>query len=156
MKKIFNNIEEMVGAALLAIMALITCTNVFFRYVLHASISASEEICTLLFVLLSLFGAAVAVKRKAHLGLTVLTERFSPVVLKWVTVFGYICGVVFCAVLVYEGIFMVRNEYVYKVLTISMNWPEWIFGTFVPIGGFFIGVRFIQMIVGELRKKDGE
>ncbi len=162
MKKFFNNIEECVGAVLLAVMTLITVTNVFCRYVLHASISASEEITTLLFVLLSLLGSAVAVKRKAHLGLTILTDRLSPKAQKYITVFGYLCGVLFCAILVYEGIFMVKNEYDYKVLTISMNWPEWIFGMFVPIGGTFIGIRFIQMIYKELKGtkelsgKDGE
>lgn len=150
------SIDEIIGAILLAVMCLITCTNVFCRYILHASISASEEICTLFFVLLSLLGSAVAVKRRAHLGLTILTDALPKKITKWIIIFGYVVGVVFCCILIWKGISMAQNEYIYQVKTISMNWPEWIFGTFVPIGGFFIAIRFIQCIVQDVKKKDGE
>lgn len=156
MKKWYNNIEEGIGSVLLLFMTLLTVANVVSRYILHASIAASEEIATLLFVLVSLLGAAVAVKRKAHLGLTVLTERMSPRLYRRVTIFGYACGVIFCMFLVVYGARMVWNEYTYKILTISMNWPEWIFGLFVPVGGMFIGIRFLQMIYIETKTKDTE
>lgn len=115
------------------------------------SISASEEIATLLFILLSLMGSAIAVKRRAHLGLTIITDHLPPKIQSIVTIFGFLCGIVFCVILAYEGWIMVKNEYQLKILTISMNWPEWIFCTFIPIGSISILLRFVQQIVIEIK-----
>lgn len=149
--KIIDHIDEFICAVLLFMMTCITFINVASRYVFHASISASEEIATLLFILLSLMGSAIAVKRRAHLGLTIITDRLPPMVQSVITIFGYLCGVIFCAVLAYEGIIMTINEYQLGILTISMNWPEWIFCTFIPIGAISIILRFLQQIVAEIR-----
>ena len=34
-----------------------------------------------------------------------------------------------------------------------MQWPEWIFGSFVPIGAFFLTLRFIQVLIAEIKTK---
>ena len=36
-----------------------------------------------------------------------------------------------------------------------MNWPEWIFDAFVPIGGVSITIRFLQMAVLEIKSTGG-
>lgn len=74
MNKILDNIEEWLVCICLAVMTLITFVNVIARW-FSASLSFSEEITTYLFVLLSLLGAAIAAKRGAHLGLTLITDH---------------------------------------------------------------------------------
>ena len=32
-----------------------------------------------------------------------------------------------------------------------MQWPEWIYATFIPFGAFFITIRFAQALVQELK-----
>lgn len=150
MKKYLDHIDEFICAILLFVMTCVTFTNVLSRYVLHMSISASEEVATLLFILLSLMGSAIAVKRRAHLGLTIITDHLPPKAQSIVTIFGYLCGIAFCGVLAYEGAIMAINEYKLGILTISMNWPEWIFCLFIPIGAISILLRFIQQIVVEI------
>ena len=49
MKNFLDHFEEYFVASLLAIMTLITCVNVFFRYVLGASIDWAFEVTTFLF-----------------------------------------------------------------------------------------------------------
>jgi C4-dicarboxylate transporter DctQ subunit len=98
-----------------------------------------------LFVLLSLFGSAVAAKRRAHLGLTILTDRLPWRINKFIFAFGYACAAVFCAILVWKGIDMVKTSLRFKTVTLAMNWPEWIFNSFVPIGGAVIGIRYVQL-----------
>ena len=63
LKKILDNIEEVLCAICLSIMTIITFINVIARYVLSASLSFTDEITTYLFVLLSLLGSAIAAKR---------------------------------------------------------------------------------------------
>lgn len=132
-------------------MACVTFVNVLSRYVLHMSISASEEIATLLFILLSLLGSAVAVKRRAHLGLTVITDLLPPRAQSALTIIGYLVGIGFSLVVAYEGVLMTVSEYKIGILTISMNWPEWIFCMFIPVGAAAIALRFAQQIAVEFR-----
>lgn len=150
-KKYLDHIDEFICAVLLFVMTCVTFTNVLSRYILHMSISASEEIATLLFILLSLMGSAIAVKRRAHLGLTIITDHLPPKAQSITTIFGYLCGIVFCGVLAYEGTIMTINEYKLGILTISMNWPEWIFCLFIPIGAVSIILRFAQQIFYEIK-----
>ena len=46
---------------------------------------------------------------------------------------------------------MVINQYNLGMETSAMQWPEWIYATFVPFGAFFITIRFIQATIQELR-----
>lgn len=37
-----------------------------------------------------------------------------------------------------------------------MQWPEWMFGMFVPISGAVLAVRYIQLFVVTLLKREEE
>ena len=57
------------------------------------------------------------------------------------------------------GIQMVISQYRLGQETAAMQWPEWIFGSFVPIGALFATVRFVQVLIEEIRgtgEKEGE
>ena len=75
---ILKRIEEILSVICLGTMTVLAFANVVSRYVFSASFSFSEEITTYLFVLLSLLGTAIAAKRKAHLGLTIITDLVNP------------------------------------------------------------------------------
>ena len=92
-KKFLNDIEEILCAICLSVMTIIAFMNVVSRFLLSASLSFTDEITTYLFVLLSLMGSAVAAKRGAHLGLTVLTDIVSPSVKKILKIIGFVSGV---------------------------------------------------------------
>ena len=117
------------------------------------SLSFSEEITTYLFVLLSMMGTAIAAKRRAHLGLTVLPDAVNFKARKALLVFVYGLATVFSALLVYYGILMVINQYNLGMVTSAMQWPEWIYATFVPFGAVFVTIRFAQATIQEARVK---
>ena len=75
--KILDKIEEVLVCLCLVTMTALTFGNAVLRK-LGSGIFFSEEISTYLFVLLSLLGSAIAAKRGAHLGLTIVTERVGP------------------------------------------------------------------------------
>lgn len=156
MKKVMNNIEEYLCAGCLSIMTLLTFANVVARYVFSASFSFSEEITTYLFVLLSLMGAAIAAKREAHLGFTLISDIVPPTVRKAMKLISYLFAIVFCAALFYYGLLMTISQFQRQQVTAGMQWPEWIFGSFVPIGSIFITLRFIQLFVKTLKTKEKE
>lgn len=63
MKKMLSLLEDNICAIILLIMTLLTCVNVFARYVLNSSMPFVEELTSLGLIVLSLTGAAVAAKR---------------------------------------------------------------------------------------------
>jgi len=149
--KILDRIEEAICIICLIAMTTLVFANVFSRYVLHLSLSFSEEITTNLFVLLSMMGTAIAARRRAHLGLSILTDAVSPKARRALLIFGYDLSTVFCFAVFFYGIKMVRNEYILGQVTPSMQWPEWIYGCFVPFGAAFMTLRFAQVTLEEIR-----
>ena len=132
--KILDKIEEGICIICLIAMTVLVFGNVVSRFVLHLSLSFSEEITTNLFVLLSMMGTAIAAKRRAHLGLSILTDAVNPKLRRVMLIFGFGLATVFCFAVFFYGIKMVRNEYILGQVTPSMQWPEWIYGCFVPFG----------------------
>ena len=149
--RIFDKIEEILAIACLTVMTVLAFANVVARFLLSASFSFSEEITTYLFVLLSLLGTAIAVRRRAHLGLTIITDIVSPNVKKVLHIIGYLFAVAFSGALFFYGIQMVMNQVRLGQVSATMQWPEWIYGSFVPIGAFFVVVRFIQVLIEEVK-----
>lgn len=143
-KKIFNEIEDNLLAAMIVVMTVLAFVNVIARYVFLASFPWVEELNRLGLVILSYMGAAVALKNNAHLGLTIITDRLPEKAQKVVNAFGCVCGLFVCAVATYCGFVMVASERSHNVLTQGMQWPEYLFGMWLPIGCIVLGVRFIQ------------
>ncbi len=147
MNKILDNIEEILVCVCLTVMTLLTFVNVFARYLFSASLSFSEEITTYLFVLLSLLGSAIAAKRGAHLGLTLITDHVKPKAAHIMGIVSMAVATAFSGIICYFGVFMALNQFNKGQLTAGTQLPEWIFGSFVPIGALFVTIRFAQNLV---------
>ena len=147
MKKIIDNIEEIVVIIALAVMTVLTFSNVVTRYIFNFSMNFAEEISTYSFVLLSLFGASIALKRGAHLGFTLLAEHVPAIVARIFEVISALCGVLFSAVIFWYGIQMTITQFQRGQLSLGVQVPEWIYGSFVPLGAFFLLIRFIQVFI---------
>ena len=144
MNKILDYIEESLVCVCLVVMTALTFVNVVARYVFSASLSFSEEITTYLFVLLSLLGSAIAAKRGAHLGLTIISDRVGPKAGRVLGIISMAFATAFSAIICYFGFFMALNQFNKGQLTAGTQLPEWIFGSFVPIGALFVTIRFAQ------------
>lgn len=152
MKKILDNLENYVMSAGLTIMTFITVINVISRKFLGLSMSFLEEITTAMFLLITLLGAAVAAKKGSHLGLSALTDLLPKKLQKYVVLFTWLTSVVFSVLLIKFGIDMVQSEIRMGITTPSLGWPEAIFGSFVPIGGVFILLRFTQWTFNTIKQ----
>ncbi|WP_312060960.1 TRAP transporter small permease [Anaerotignum sp.] len=153
LKKFLNHIEEVLSAICLAVMTVLAFVNVIARYVFSASLSFTDEITTYLFVLLSLLGAAIAAKRGAHLGFTILQDIVCEKLRRIMVLIGYGFAVLFSGAICYYGVFMVLSQYAKKQITSGMQWPEWTFGSFVPVGAFFLTIRFLEIFIKEINHK---
>ena len=151
MKAILSRIEEVLCVIALVIMIVLTFANVIARYVFSASFSFSEEITTYLFVLLSLLGSAVAARRKAHLGFTALIDIVPENVRRIFHAISFLLATLFSSALFVFGMKMVYSQMSRGQVTAGMQWPEWIFGAFVPLGAFFITLEFLFLLINVLK-----
>ncbi|MCI8416795.1 MAG: TRAP transporter small permease [Lachnospiraceae bacterium] len=156
MKKFLAELEDNFCGMILLVMTILTCINVFARYVFRSSMPFVEELTSLGLVIISLTGAAVAAKRGAHLGLTLLTDFLPKKAQKACIILGHILGIVFGAIMLYYGVLMARQEFVLGQKTAGMQWPEWLFGMFIPISGAVLLIRYGQLAITTWMKKEDE
>ena len=135
-----SKIEKLVACVCVSIMAVLVFVNVIARYVFGNSLAVSDEMSTYLFVLMSFMGTAVAARRKAHLGLSIVTDHVSPRARLIISMVMYAISALFC-------LLMVISQYQMGQQTATMQWPEWIYGSFVPVGAAFAMMAFLQTMV---------
>ena len=108
---------------------------------------------------MSFMGTAIAARRRAHLGLSIITDRVSPHTRLIIQLVMYGISVLFCLLIVFFGVQMVISQYRLGQETANMQWPEWIYGSFVPIGAAFAAIAFFQTMLvmcKEYKEQEGE
>lgn len=143
--KIINHVEEFVMVIGLAIMVVMNFLNVVCRYLLpQAPFSYTEELNTLLFVWITVFGIAYGYKRGSHTGLTLITDRLSKNVALVVLIFGTFASIIFMGIVFCTGCQMVNNQLrfgnVFPGLGISSAWG----GLAIPLGAMLTIIRAVQ------------
>lgn len=155
----FEKIEKFVSCACVSIMAVLVFSNAIARFLFKHSLAVSDEMSTYLFVLMSFMGTAIAARRRAHLGLSIITDRVSPHTRLIIQLVMYGISVLFCLLIVFFGVQMVISQYRLGQETANMQWPEWIYGSFVPIGAAFAAIAFFQTMLvmcKEYKEQEGK
>jgi C4-dicarboxylate transporter DctQ subunit len=142
--KALDIIENTIMVSSMILMLVITFANVLVRKFTTWNFAFSEELVAPLFILLTLVGAAAVARRGGHIGLSALTDLLPKGVQKYIKLFTALVSVFFSALTFYYGYQMVLGEIESGMLTAALQWPEWVFGSFVPVGGFFMTLEFIN------------
>lgn len=78
-------LSEVPAAILVAVEILVLLAGVTARYVFNAPLTWSDELASILFLWLAMFGAVIALRRGEHMRLTTLVNRMAPARRAWVT-----------------------------------------------------------------------
>ena len=125
----------------------LTVGNVLSRKVLHRSWSFTEELVGAVFVLITLVAAALACREGELVSLPLLTDRLPEKTRKPIAVLITVLAVIFTAILFKYGMDKVITQLENGKRTFVLNWPEWIFWSFVPIGAGCMVLHFIEYCV---------
>jgi tripartite ATP-independent transporter DctM subunit len=101
---------EAVVATLLVAEIFILSTGVTARYVFHAPLVWSDELASILFLWLSMLGAAVALRRGEHLRMTGLIGRFGPHARALLEAFALAASITFLLLMLPHAIAYAREE----------------------------------------------
>ncbi|SKA69310.1 TRAP transporter small permease [Desulfobaculum bizertense] len=152
---ILSRIAEKLGELLLLLCGVgMVCDislQVFFRYVLNDSLFWSEELGRILLVWLTFFGASVAYKRGAHIGVDVLVSRFSAPVQRILRVFSHLVCLCFFAVILFYGTQFLGFLKFQSTTTLGIS-KQLPFLT-VPVSAAFLLLHGLYFLLRDLRGK---
>ena len=94
---------EYLVIGLIGALAILVAVEVFFRYVLNASISWYDEFAGYLLVWVTFWGAVLALDRGRHIGFETVLERFPILAQKLTMTIVYLLLITLQMVLVYYG-----------------------------------------------------
>lgn len=134
LRKILNgSLSILAGGSFLA-MVLLTCWQVFTRYVLKNPSSWSEELVSYLFAWMTLFGASIVVGERGHMNIPLVVERMGDKGRKFFAILAEVIACLFAVViLVYGGIQI--TSLAMGQMTSSLGLPIGVFYLALPISG---------------------
>ena len=147
LKWFFDNFEEVLGASLLFVMAILAFINVITRYFIKYSFAPTEELEVSGLVYLTMLGASAAFKRDLHLKLLFLQTKLSKRASRFLNLFSLIVSFFLFSVIAFSSYFHIKDEIDLQITTEALNIPEWIYVIAIPIGCILINIRIIQRIV---------
>ena len=130
MKKILkflnDYLEETICIILMSVMTIIIFIQVIMRYVMHNSLSWSEELARYCFIWLIYIGVAYGCKLMKHIKIDAALKLFPEKVRPYITIVGELLVLAFAAYIVVTGV--------------ELTYKQWLFGKASPALGSSIAV----------------
>jgi TRAP-type C4-dicarboxylate transport system permease small subunit len=154
LKRFIERFEEIIGSTLLVAMCAVAMLQAGSRFLSRVTeikpVYWTEEACTLLFIWLCFVGASYALKTGDHFAVEVLRRKLPLKARRILHGAGLVCVACFSGLLVwYGGDLAIRSAH---VVTPSLEIPRSVTYAALPVGGFLMLVRSMEMLV--LRAKD--
>ncbi|AMY72292.1 TRAP transporter small permease [Frigidibacter mobilis] len=151
LKLIDEHFEEAIVVFLMAMMSALIGVQIFMRYVMGASLSWSEELARYFFIWATYIGIAYAVRKDAHIRVTMGTDLLPPRGRAYVRVLTHVIFAGFALFVMYQGWFMVEKTFRFGQKSASLGVPMGIV-YLAPFTGFLLVVlRLVQAVLLDLR-----
>lgn len=136
-------------------MIIVIFLQVFFRFVIEASLSWSEELARYIMAYAVFIGAAIAAKEGAHIGINVVVGALPKPFNKYMRVIALFISFIFSVVLVYLSALIVMFLIKTGQKSPAMLIPIWIAYFAVPLGGVLMSIRFLQSTYRQFNQEGG-
>ena len=147
-------IEEVLAALSLGLVALITFGNVLVRYFSDFSFAFTEEVSICLMVMMTLFGASIAVVRDHHMRITFLADKLPAPWRQRAELFTLAAIVLMFLILTVFGAQFAYDDYRFEVTSPALGVPEWIYTAWLPLLSAVVTARAIGRAVRLVRRSD--
>jgi TRAP-type C4-dicarboxylate transport system permease small subunit len=144
-------IEEVLIAAAMAAMALITVANVVTRYLTNISLAFTEEYSVVLMVIVTLLGTALATATNRHIRIGFFVDLLKSQHKRWFAVASAGFTALCFGLLAVFGGQLAYDEYRYEVLSSGLGHPNWWYTVWLPIMAIVVALRAIERLIRILR-----
>ncbi|WP_339234520.1 TRAP transporter small permease [Oceanobacillus sp. FSL W7-1281] len=153
--KVSKGLDRLCMLLLVVITAVMTGSLVimiFGRNFFNTSFASLEEISRYTFVWLTFIGAAIAFKRKEHMGMDFIVSKLRGKAAKYVEALQDIFALILFALFIYYGAELaVLNM---NVVSLQSGIPMGYVYFIIPISGFIMAVHAIDHMIKRSNKKD--
>lgn len=150
-RKTLNMILDILAGGSFIFMTLLTCWQVFTRYILGSPSSWSEELVSYLFAWMALLGASLVVGERGHMNIPLLVEKSGPPVRKALGIFAEVVAAVFAAVILVYGGVQITNLAMGQ-MTSSLGVAIGVFYVVLPLSGvlniIYCIINIIEILSG--------
>lgn len=147
-------IEEVLIAAAMAAMALITFGNVVVRYLTNVSFAFTEEYSVVLMVVVTMIGSSLAVAAGRHIRIGVLIDGMTPALRRRFEMIAMAAVIVCFGILLIYGGSLAWDEYRYEVLSPGLGNPQWLYTGIMPLLAIAVIARAVGRIIRLSRGED--
>jgi TRAP-type C4-dicarboxylate transport system permease small subunit len=146
LKKIFDNIEEIITVPLMATLLVVLTWQIGTRWLLDSPSLWSEELARVLFMYMALIGGALAIKRGSHVNITFFSDMLPHLVKVSLILLLELAVLISIFAIIYLGYQHVQRTAFFDLITlgVSVSWLNYS----LPIGGVFMVVRQCQKLYG--------
>ena len=156
MSFILREAEKIICAVLFLAMTFLGFANVVVRYGTHYSLAASEELLTNGFLLLTVFGAAIAARRGEHLAVTLVHDLLPRPLQRVVFGLSLLLTALLLGLSAWYSWQAVTNLMANGMRSYALGIPAWYYQAAVPFGFALVLVRYLQHAVEMLRRTASE
>ena len=138
-----SKVGAAVGAAALTAMIVLITVQVISRRFMAAPMVVADELSGYLLVICTFSALGYALLHGDHIQVTLLTDRLSAGVRRWLVVLWCVIGLPFVALLVWRTTDLALDSFRTGSFSVSAtNFVLWPFQAFIPLG---FAVLFVQM-----------
>jgi TRAP-type C4-dicarboxylate transport system permease small subunit len=148
-------VEEVLVAACMAAMALITAANVALRYLTNVSIAFTEEYSVALMVGVALLGTAVATAAGRHIRIGYFTDDLAPRARRRAEMAAMALVMLCFGLLVVFGARLAWDEYRFEVLSSGLGHPNWWYTGWLPVLSLVVVLRALGRFIRLARGGEG-
>ena len=148
-KKSFCDLDSLIMALMLLIICIVMIMQVVARYIFNAPLVWSEEIARDLFIWMTMIGFSYNARTNNNIEMTLLTDKFSPKVNKYLTFIKNVVGFLLFLFLIFPTISYYKTQIpsVSPTLLFSMGW----IGISVPIGMILCAMQYLIHCILDIR-----
>ena len=155
LRNILTRLLNVLAGGSFLVMVVLTCWQVFTRYILGNPSSWSEELVSYMFAWMSLLGASLVTSERGHMNIPILVEQAGPGAQKLLMCVGELIAFLFSAVILVFGGVQIANLAMGQ-MTSSLGVPIGIFYVVVPLSGVLNMVYTALNIADIVRQKEAK
>jgi TRAP-type C4-dicarboxylate transport system permease small subunit len=140
-------IDEMLGAAAMAIICVISIANVVVRYATDISFAFTEEFSVFLLVFMTMIGTALAFATDDHIRITFFVERMGPKGRRLAGLLSLAATVVVFSLVLWFGALFAFDQWEFEETSAGLGYPTWIYSVWLPILAGVVILRVIRRAV---------
>lgn len=140
---------EAVAAMLVVAEIILLLSGIVARYVLHTPLTWSDELASLLFLWLAMFGAVVALRRGEHMRMSSLVSRMAPDNASLFEAIAVVCALIFLLLIVVPAYNSAEND---AIMTLPATGISQLWRTAaLPVGAVLMAITAAVRLVATVK-----